>query len=238
MFWELLQCCNRLPFPLSVCVGGSSVRKETPRPACRIDTPLAAAALIPGPLKHGKEVYINYLHVSLAHAHASVLNATAKQHGIRLTGELVSCSACSRAKGHRAPTQHHATRRATHPQGLVHIDTTGPHPTSFGGSRCVVMFVDSASRLQRPYGVREKSAAAILSVVKRFVADMGVPRAFRTDNGTEYSNSMLVDFSNGLGIRREFTAPYTPQQNARYRELLSLDTRRDLEFHSCTRTSA
>ena len=87
------------------------------------------------------------------------------------------------------------------------------YPTSLGGSRYVVMFVDSASRLQRPYGVPDKSTAAILPVVKRFVADMGVPRAFHTDNGTEYSNSMFVDFCNGLGIRREFTAPYTPQQN-------------------------
>ena len=76
-----------------------------------------------------------------------------------------------------------------------------------------MMFVDSASRLQRPYGVREKSAAAIRSVVKRFVEDMGVPRAFRTDNGTEYSNTIFVDFCNSFGIRREFTAPYTPQQN-------------------------
>ena len=176
-------------------------------------TPLAAAALTPGPLKHGKEVDINHLHVSLAYAHASVLKATAKQHGIRLAGELVSCSACSRAKGHRAPTPHHTTRRATQPLGLVHIDTAGPYPTSLGGSRYVVMFVDSASRLQWPYGVREKSAATILSVMKRFVADMGVPRAFRTDSGTEYSNSMFVDFCNGLGIRREFTTPYTPQQN-------------------------
>ena len=75
------------------------------------------------------------------------------------------------------------------------------------------MFVDSASRLQWPYGVRKKSATAVLSVVKRFVADMGIPRAFRTDNGTEYSNSMFVDFCNSLGIRREITAPYTPQQN-------------------------
>ena len=75
------------------------------------------------------------------------------------------------------------------------------------------MFVDSASRLQRTHGAREKSAAAILSVVKRFVADLGVPRAFRTDKGTEYPNSMFVDFCNGLGIRREFTAPCTPQQN-------------------------
>ena len=189
------------------------VGKPPIRPACRIGTPLTAAALIPGSLKHGKEVDINHLHVSPAHAYASVLKATAKQHGIRLTGELVSCSACSRAKGHRAPTPHHATRRATQPLGLVHIDTAGPYPTSLGGSRYVVMFVDSALRLQRPYGVREKSAAVILSVAKRFVADMGVSRAFRTDNGNEYSNSMFVDFCNGLGIRREFTAPYTPQQN-------------------------
>ena len=75
------------------------------------------------------------------------------------------------------------------------------------------MFVDSASCLQRPYVVREKSAAAIISVMKRFVADMGVLRAFLTDNGTEYSNSTYVDFCNGVGIRRGFTAPYTPQQN-------------------------
>ena len=204
------------PFPpLSSVLGEIQFVGKTPyRSACRIGyPPLAAAALIPGPLKHGKKVDINHLHVSLAHAHASVLKATAKQHGIRLTGELVSCSACSRAKGHLAPTPHHATRRATQPLGLVHIDTAGPYPTSLGGSRYVVMFVGSASRLQQPYGVREKSAAAILSVVRRFVADMGVSRAFRTDNGTEYSNSMFVDFCNGLGIRREFTTPYTPQQN-------------------------
>ena len=75
------------------------------------------------------------------------------------------------------------------------------------------MFVDSASPLQRPYGAREKSAAVIFSVVKRFVADMEVPRAFCTDNGIEYWNSMFMNLCNNLGIRREFTAPYTPQQN-------------------------
>ena len=116
-------------------------------------------------------------------------------------------------KGYRAPTPHHATRRAKQPLGLVHIDTAEPYPTSLGGSRYVVMFVDSASRLQRPYGVRGKSATAILSVVKRFVVDIRVPRAFRIDDVTEYSNSMFVDFCNALGVRREFTAPYTPQQN-------------------------
>ena len=44
------------------------VGKTPSRPECRIGGPLAAAALTPGPLKHGKKVDINHLHVSLAHA--------------------------------------------------------------------------------------------------------------------------------------------------------------------------
>ena len=81
------------------------------------------------------------------------------------------------------------------------------------------------------------------SVVKCFVEDIGVSRACRTDNGIEYSNSMFVDFGNGFGLRREFSTPYTPQQNgpiesAILRSFLRLDTRRDLEFRGCTRTSA
>ena len=93
--------------------------------------------------------------------------------------EVVSCLSCSMAKGNRAPTAHHTTGRAKRPMELIHIDTAGPFPESLGGSLYVVMFVDSASRLQRPYGTRNKSVATILAVVKRFIADRGIPRAFR-----------------------------------------------------------
>ena len=117
------------------------------------------------------------------------------------------------AKGIRALTPYRTTSRAEAPLDLVHIDTAGPFPKSLGGLRYVVMFVDSTSRFQRPYGTRDKSASAILGVVQRFVADVGVPRAFRTDSGTEYTNSAFVDYCNGLQICRELTVPYTPQQN-------------------------
>ena len=116
------------------------------------------------------------------------------------------------AKGIRAPTPRRTTSLAAAPLDLVHIDTAGPFPESLGGSRYVVMFVDSASRFQRPYGTRDKNASSILGVVQRFIADMGVPRAFRTDNGTEYTNSAFVEYCNCLQIRHELTAPYTPQQ--------------------------
>ena len=178
---------------------------------------MAAAVLSPGGLSISKNkkriIDINNFHVSLSHAHSSVLKATAQQHDIQLVGELAPCSECSMAKGIRASTPHRTTSRAEAPLDLVHIDTAGPFPESLGGSRYVVMFVDSASRFQRPYGTRDKSASAILGVMQRFVADMGVPRAFRMDNGTEYTNSAFVEYCNGLQILRELTAPYTPQQN-------------------------
>ena len=116
-------------------------------------------------------------------------------------------------KGIRAPTPHRTTYRAAAPLDMVHSDTAGPFPESLGGSRYVVMFVNSASGFQRPYGTRDKSASAILGVVQRFVADMGVPRAFRTDNDAKYTNSAFVEYCNSLQILRELTAPYAPQQN-------------------------
>ena len=163
------------------------------KPLFESDCFFITVALNPGMLKQAKVIDINHLHVSLAHAHANVSQATARQHGFRLTGELVSCSACSMAKGNRAPTAHHTTARAKRPMELVHIDTAGPSPASLGGLRYVVMYVDSASRLQRPYGTRDKSATAILAVVKRFIADMGVPQAFICNNGAEYSNHSFVE---------------------------------------------
>ena len=80
------------------------------------------------------------------------------------------------AKGIRAPTSYRTTSRAVAPLDLIHIDTAGPFPESLRGSWYVVMFVDSASRFQRPYGTRDKSVSAILGVVQRFVADMGESR--------------------------------------------------------------
>ena len=178
---------------------------------------MAAAVLSPGDVfinkKKKKVVDIHHFNVSLAHTHSSALKATALQHGIQLVGELAPCSGCSMVKGIRAPTPHHTTSRAEAPLDMVHIDTAGPFPESLGGSRYVVMFVDSASSFQRPYGTRDKSALTILGVVQRFVTEMGVRRAFRTDNGAEYTNSTFVEYCNSLQIRRELTAPYTPQQN-------------------------
>ena len=95
---------------------------------------------------------------------------------------------------------------------LINIDTARPYPKSLGGSRYITMFLDSAFRLQRPYDSRDKSAPVIGAVVKRFMVDMEVPRAFRTDNGSQCTYWIFAEYCD-VGIHGEFTAPYAPQQN-------------------------
>ena len=79
------------PVPhLSYVLGDIKFVGKTPsRSKCRIENPLAAAALTPRLMKPCKGVDINHFHFSFAHAYASVLKVTAKQHEIRPLGELV-----------------------------------------------------------------------------------------------------------------------------------------------------
>lgn len=120
---------------------------------------LAEAALTAGILKH--------LCFSHAHADASVLKQTVKQHGIRVTGEFISYSACLRTKRQWGCTP----RCATRPLDQVRIYTAGLYTASLGRSRYVAVFLYSVSHLQWPYGALEKSAPDTVAVAKHFVED-------------------------------------------------------------------
>ena len=127
--------------------------------------------------------------------------------GIRLAGELAPCSIFSQAKGIHAATLHHTTTRAQVPIEPIHMDTTGPYPESPGGAQYALMFASSVSDLQRPNRTRGKSTATIFVVEERFVADIGVPHAFWTDNNSEYVNRIFAKYCDGLGIQRELLRP-------------------------------
>ena len=55
--------------------------------------PIAAAVI------NMMRIDINDLHVSLAHSHADTLRETARQTGVKVFGDLVSCSGCLATKG-------------------------------------------------------------------------------------------------------------------------------------------
>ena len=84
-----------------------------------------------------------------------------------------------------------------------------------------MMFVDSASRLQRPYGTRDKSAEVIIAVVKRFSRAwvfQGRSEATMVQSTLTEPSSNSVTTSESV---RKLTVPYTPQQNGPVESVIS-----------------
>ena len=204
-----------------MCIRDSFISVDESTDESRLDgESMALAVLAPNARPHtvGKptrEVDINFFHVSLAHANEALLRATAEQQGITLTGTLQPCSGCLEAKGRRAGIPRHLGLRASTVLGIVHLDLTGPHPRTLGGSTYMLACVDSKSRFMMLYGLARK--ADTLAKVKRYIADVsaiGSPQCFRMDNGGEFTSAAFAGFCDESRIRREYTAPDTPKHNA------------------------
>ena len=100
---------------------------------------------------------------------------------------------------------------------LLHIDLMGPtRIESLGGKRYIMVIVDDFSRYTWVEFLREKlKACEKLEVLcKRLQNKKGVPIVkIRSDHGKEFENERFESFCEKNGIKKEFLAPKTPQQN-------------------------
>ena len=100
---------------------------------------------------------------------------------------------------------------------LLHIDLLGPTRTeSLKGKRYIMVIVDDFSRYTWIEFLREKSEACekLETLCKRLRNEKGVPIVkIRSDHGKEFENARFESFCENNGIKREFSAPKTPQQN-------------------------
>ena len=179
-----------------------------------VETPIVVAVLAPGEMRR---IDINDLYVSLAHSHADTLRETARQMGIKVFGELVSCAGCSEAKGRRMAVPWTTGCRSTRPLQRLFVDLSGKQPTSAGGAQYLMMIVDDYSRMGWPYFLKRKSDVPV--AFAGFLADInakGVPsivECLRSDNGTEFVKPEFVAMLNARGIRREYTPVGSPKHD-------------------------
>lgn len=127
------------------------------------------------------------------------------------------CEDCVVGKQHRDQFPKGKAWRAHNLLDLVHSDICGPiNPISNGKRKYFVSFIDDFSRKAWVYFLQEKSEA--FNAFKSFKAlvenEAGRRiKMFRTDRGGEYCSKEFEAFCDEQGIRRQFTAAYTPQQN-------------------------
>ncbi|GJU51001.1 retrovirus-related pol polyprotein from transposon TNT 1-94 [Tanacetum coccineum] len=167
---------------------------------------------------------LNWLwHKRLAHLNFKTINKLAKQNLVIGLPSLVyskdkPCSSCEKGKHHRASFKTKQTSSIKKCLHLLHMDLFGPvTPRSINHEKYTLVIVDEYSRYTWVYFLKKKSQApkTIMSFIKRVENQNDIKvKQLRTDNGTKFRNSILVNFYDEKGISKNFSSPYTPEQNS------------------------
>nr|AAK82436.1 putative polyprotein [Oryza sativa Japonica Group] len=105
----------------------------------------------------------------------------------------------------------------TRPLELLHMDLFGPIAyLSIGGNKYGLVIVDDFSRFTWVFFLHDKSETQ--TIFKKFARraqnefDLKI-KNIRNDNGKEFKNTCIESFLDEEGIKHEFSAPYSSQQN-------------------------
>jgi transposase InsO family protein len=127
------------------------------------------------------------------------------------------CAACQAGK--QVGNAHHSKNVMTtsRPLELLHMDLFGPVAyLSIGGSKYGLVIVDDFSHFTWVFFLQDKTETQ--QTLKRFLRraqnefELKVKK-IRSDNGSEFKNLQVEEYLEEEGIKHEFSAPYTPQQN-------------------------
>jgi transposase InsO family protein len=105
----------------------------------------------------------------------------------------------------------------TRPLEMLHIYLFGPIAyISIGGNKYVLVIVDDYSCFTSEFFLHDKGETQ--EVLKKFLKraqnefDSKVKK-IRSDNEIEFKNTQVEEYLEQKGIKHEFLAPYTSQQN-------------------------
>jgi hypothetical protein len=127
------------------------------------------------------------------------------------------CNGCAQGKNIKNPF----LKRDNKAEGfleLIHSDVCGPMPSaSISGYVYYVSFIDDYSCKTWVYLLKSKDE--VFRKFKEFKAlienlSERKNKILRSDNGGEYTSKEFMNFCKDVGIKRELTTPYNPQQNS------------------------
>ncbi|GJV80418.1 putative ribonuclease H-like domain-containing protein [Tanacetum coccineum] len=128
-----------------------------------------------------------------------------------------SCVACQKGKQHKASYKTKLVNSISKPLHMLHMDLFGPTNVKslMKKSYCLVV-TDDFSRFSWVFFLATKDETS--GILKTFITEIENQldhkvKVIRCDNGTEFKNSVMNQFCEMKGIKREFSVARTPQQN-------------------------
>ena len=170
------------------------------------------------------------IHARFSHASARRLDKLAtrsigfpKSLHDKISHEPTSCDACDAGAARRLPFPSH-----TNPNKYVYFgarmssDLCGPFPKSIVNYVYILNIVDAHTNFLQVYFLRSKSSNEVQACLESFLhefrshlpRDPDKPMRWHTDNGGEFMSTDLRHFCDEFALKRSFSTPYAPPQNA------------------------
>ena len=130
---------------------------------------------------------------------------------------ISNCDTCALAKSRQQNHPKVALIEVTQPLELVYTDLSGPiSPASGAGNSYVAKFTDHHTRLKSVHFLSKKNEA--IDALINYTPDVVIPsghglQRLRSDRGGEYTGLEYREYCLQTGIKQEFAATNTPQQN-------------------------
>ncbi len=139
--------------------------------------------------------------------------------GLSLTDkpEKVNCEPCVKGKKNKGSYKGNLIPEGAEPGDVIFSDVCGPFSEeSWGKAKYFVSFIDGASRYVTVSLMLKKTE--VFRLFTQFKANFETQYATKikrihTDNGTEYVNIKMHEYTRSNGIVHSTTAPYNPQSN-------------------------
>lgn len=117
------------------------------------------------------------------------------------------CALCKPKHGVKVPMK--ITHTPQRPFDVVIIDTIGPLPKSHNGNQYAVTLVCDLTKYLVTIPISDKSANTVAKAIfTNFILVYGPMQGIRTDNGTEYKNSIISELCQLLNVKHDFSVPY------------------------------
>ncbi|GKC18676.1 putative ribonuclease H-like domain-containing protein, partial [Tanacetum coccineum] len=164
----------------------------------------------------------NLWHMRLGHINFKNMNKLVRKYLVRgLPSKIFkndhSCVAYQKGKQHKASCKAKLVNSISKPLHMLHMDLFGPTNVKslMKKSYCLVV-TDDFSRFSCVFLLATKDETS--GILKTFITEIENQldhkvKVIRCDNGTEFKNSVMNQFCEIKGIKREFSVARTPQQN-------------------------
>lgn len=148
----------------------------------------------------------------------SLMSKNKMTHGLpKLVKPSGVCTECLLSNQSRGPFPRHTSFKSRQALELVHADLCGPiSPVSTAGNKYFLLIVDDFTKVMWVYMLATKYE--VLIAFKRFRVLVKKEsekkiKVLRTDRSVEFCSKQFSEYCEETGIGRNYTAPYTPQQN-------------------------